>query len=102
MIALQTTEQETEQNRHESRQKVEEVQSALRAATTQLHAVEKERRDAKTTLEQYQEDVRVLQTIIDEEQEKAKSEINHILSSFKGMEKTILERQEHFDSLLRV
>lgn len=95
-------EQETEQNRHESRQKVEEVQSALRDATSQLQSVEKERRDAKTTLEQYQEDVRVLHTIIDEEQAKAKSEIKDILSEFRQMEKTILYRQEQFDLLLRV
>eukprot|EP00557_Chaetoceros_sp_GSL56_P006274 CAMPEP_0176498758 /NCGR_PEP_ID=MMETSP0200_2-20121128/12515_1 /TAXON_ID=947934 /ORGANISM="Chaetoceros sp., Strain GSL56" /LENGTH=380 /DNA_ID=CAMNT_0017897033 /DNA_START=324 /DNA_END=1466 /DNA_ORIENTATION=+ len=99
---LDLIEKETEQNRYESRQKLEEVQSELRDASAQLHSVEKERRDAKSTLEQYQEDVRVLQTIIDEEQAKAKSEINGILSHFKRMEKTVLERQERFDSLLCV
>jgi len=101
-FSLNVTEKDTERSRQESKRKIEEIQLQLREATSQLHDVERERRDANTSLEQHQEDLKILQTIIDEEQQKANSEIMNILSSFKTMEETMLERQEHFDSLLVV
>lgn len=96
---LEQIEMKTEQNRTETRDKVEDIQSQLREATAQLHAVEKDRRDAMATLETHQQDVKVLQTIIQEEQRKAATEIDDILSSYKTMENIVLQKQKQFDSL---
>jgi DNA repair exonuclease SbcCD ATPase subunit len=95
-------EHETEANRKESKIKIEEVQVALRGVNAQLFAVEKDRRHEKDTLEQNEEDLKVIQTIIDEEQAKAEREIKNILSTYKDMEKIILERQEQFNATIKV
>jgi len=101
-VQLEQIEHETEANRKESKIKIEEVQVALRGVNAQLFAVEKDRRHEKDTLEQNEEDLKVIQTIIDEEQAKAEREIKNILSTYKDMEKIILERQEQFNATIKV
>jgi flagellar biosynthesis/type III secretory pathway ATPase len=44
----------------------------------------------------------VIQTIIDEEQAKAEREFKNIISTYKDMEKIILERQEQFNATIKV
>jgi len=64
--------------------------------------VEKDRRDAKATLERHQEDVKVIQTIMEEDKKKANNEIAKIISSFKKIEKVVLDRQEEFNQTIQV
>ncbi len=64
--------------------------------------MEKDRRDAKATLERHQEDVKVIQTIMEEDKKKANNEIAKIISSFKKIEKVVLDRQEEFNQTIQV
>jgi kinetochore protein Nuf2 len=95
-------ETKTEDNREQNKIKIEEVHAALRTVNAQLLEVEKGRRDAKATLEQHQEDVKVIKTIMEEEKKKADDEIANIMSSFKEIEKVVLDRQEEFHGNIRV
>ena len=81
---------------------MEEVQNALQTANAQLLAVEKDERHAKETLEQHEEDIKVLKTVIEEDQNKAQEEIQDIISSFRDVEKVVVERLEEFHSCIRV
>jgi len=101
-LILLFVENDADENRQESKRKMEDVQSSLRDVNAQLFAVEKDRRDAKATLEQHEADVKVVQTIIEEEQAKADDEFENILSTYKNMEKTLLKRQERFNATIRV
>jgi hypothetical protein len=101
-ILLLFIEHETDDNRQESKSQMQDVQSSLRDVNAQLFAVEKDRRDAKATLEQHEADIKVIQTIIEEEQAKADDEFENILSNYKKMEKALLERQERFDATIGV
>ena len=95
-------ETKTEDNREQNKIKIEEVHAALRTVNAQLLEVEKGRRDAKATLEQHQEDVKVIKTIMEEGKKKADDEIANIMSSFKEIEKVVLDRQEEFHGNIRV
>lgn len=101
-ILLLFIEHETDDNRQESKRQMQDVQLSLRDVNAQLFAVEKDRRDAKATLEQHEADIKVIQTIIEEEQAKADDEFENILSNYKKMEKALLERQERFDATIGV
>lgn len=99
---VEQIETKTEDNREQNKIKIEEVHAALRTVNAQLLEVEKGRRDAKATLEQHQEDVKVIKTIMEEEKKKADDEIANIMSSFKEIEKVVLDRQEEFHGNIRV
>ena len=74
----------------------------MQKANIELLAVEKDRRDAKATLDQHEEDVKVIKTIISEEKKKADDEIDTILSSFRNIEKEIFIRREEFNRSISV
>ena len=101
-IILLFAEHDADGNRQESKRNMQNIQSSLRDVNAQLFAVEKDRRDAKATLEQHEADVKVIQTIIEEEQAKADVEFENILSTYKNMEKALLERQERFNATIGV
>jgi len=96
------TEETAEENRKQTKIKMEEVQSALQAANSQLLAVEKDQRHAKATLEQREEDVKVIKTIMEEEQMKADNEIAVIVSTFEDMGKVVLARQDQLNASISV
>lgn len=91
-----------ESNRRQHKIRLEEIQSAMQKANIELLAVEKDRRDAKATLDQHEEDVKVIKTIISEEKKKADDEIDTILSSFRNIEKEIFTRREEFNRSISV
>ena len=64
---------------------------------SELHIIEKEKRDITSKVEQCEQEVQVLKRFIDEKQSKTDEEITTIISSFKQMEVVLLEKIAVFD-----
>lgn len=76
--------------------------ASLHAVNAELLIVEKDRRDTTSKAEQYEQEVELLKRLINEEKIKTDEEIEEIISSFKKMERVIVDKLDKFDASIEM
>jgi len=97
---LNLVEKNIEDNREHFKTKMEAAQVPWNAANGELLSLEKDRRDGRARLEAGEEEVRILQQIIEEEQQRTKNEMSEMISKYKEIEKCIIAQNEEFIAAL--
>ncbi len=73
------------------------AKASLHAVNAELLIVEKDRRDATSKVEKCEQEVELLKRFINEEKMKTDEEIEEIVSSYRKMEKVIVDKLDKFD-----
>ena len=96
------TEEKTNNFQQQAKTKMDAANASLHAVNAELLIVEKDRRDTTSKAEQYEQEVELLKRLINEEKIKTDEEIEEIISSFKKMERVIVDKLDKFDASIEM